>query len=217
MPIVHGVSLSPFVRKVQLVLECKGVEYELNPVIPINPPTEYLDKSPLGKVPCYEDDDIVVPDSSVICQYLEEIHPEPAMYPAGAVDRARARWFEEYGDTKLIEVLGPPLFFELVVKPNFLDQPTDQERVDDNIKNAIPPVFDYLESQVPESGFMFGSSLGIADIALGCPLLNARYAEFEVDAGRWPKFAAYAGRVLGQSAFERRAKDDQQMMSNPPL
>ena len=98
-------------------MEHKGVDYDLNPVSPIDPPAEYKQKSPLGKVPCYEVDTVVLPDASVICQYLEEIYPTPAMYPADA--ESRARWYEEYGDTKLIEVLVPPLFFELVVKPNF--------------------------------------------------------------------------------------------------
>jgi len=112
MPTVHGVLLSPLVRKVPILLECKGGEYDLNPVIPIVPPPQSKAKSALGKVPCYEDDDIVAPDSSVICQYLEETHLAPAMYPSTATERARARWYEEYADTKLIEVLGGPLFFE---------------------------------------------------------------------------------------------------------
>ena len=45
MPTVHGVSMSPFVRKVQILLECKGADYDLNPLLPINPPAHYLAKS----------------------------------------------------------------------------------------------------------------------------------------------------------------------------
>lgn len=85
--------MSPFVRKVQIALEHKGVDYDLNPVSPIDLPAEYKQKSPLGKVPCYEDGTVVLPDSSVICQYLEEIYTTPAMYPADVV--SRAWWYEE--------------------------------------------------------------------------------------------------------------------------
>jgi len=207
--------LSPFVRKVQIALEHKGVDYDLNPVSPIDLPAEYRQKSPLGKAPCYEDGTVVLPDSSVICQYLEEIYTTPAMYPADVV--SRARWYEEYGDTKFIEVLGPPLLFELVVKPNFLNRPVDQERVDDNLANGIPPVFGYLEGEVPDCGFMFGDDIGIADIALGCPMLNARYAEFEIDAARWPKLAAYTTRLLAHPAFQKRAAADMKVMKSLPL
>ena len=198
-------------------MEHEGVDYDLNPVSPIDPPAEYKQKSPLGKVPCYEDDTVVLPDSSFICQYLEEIYPIPAMYPADAVSRARARWYEEYGDTKLIEVLGPPLFFELVVKPNFLNQPVDQERFDYNLANGIPPVFDYLEGEVPDCGFMFGDDIGIADTAPGCPMLNSRYAEFEIDDARWPKLAAYTTRLLAHPAFQKRAAADMKVMKSLPL
>lgn len=46
-------------------VECKGADYDPNPLVPINPPADYLAKSPLGKVLCYEDDNVVVPDSFV--------------------------------------------------------------------------------------------------------------------------------------------------------
>ena len=77
-------------------------------------------------------------------------------------------------------------------------------------------MLDYLETVVPESGFMFGPEPGIADLAIGCPFLNASYADFEVDAGRWPKTAAYVGRLLSHDAFERRRRQDREMMQSPP-
>ena len=215
MPKVHGASLSPFVRKVLIFLEHKGVAYEHDPIVPINVSAEYKTKSPLGKVPCYEDEDVLVPDSSVICRYIEDVYPSPAMYPAQPAARARACWYEEYADTRLLEVLGPPLVLEVLVKPRFLNQPTDQARVDDNMKNGIPPELDYLEGEVPDSGFMLGDDLGIADVAIGSLFLNARYANFEVDARRWPRLASYVTRVLDHPAFVRRAAVDAETLRGP--
>ena len=203
MPTVHGAPLSPFVRKVLVTLEMKGIAYDLNPVVPMNLPAEFYEMSPLGKIPAYEDARVRVSDSSVICQYLEDAYPEPAVYPADIADRAQARWLEEYADTKLIEVTGPPLFFERVVKPRFLAQETDEERVRDNLENALPPVMDYLDKVAPERGFLLGD-FGIADIAIGSPLVNARFARFEVDAGRWPKLAQYVERTLNHELFRNR-------------
>ena len=64
----------------------------------------------------------------------------------------------------------------------------------------IPPILDYLESQVPAEGFLFGS-LGIADVSIATFLRNAAFARYKVDATRWPLTAQYADRVLAQECF----------------
>ena len=51
-------------------------------------------------------------DSSVICQYLEDTHPQPSLYPADPADRARARWREEYAETALADALIWRLFYQ---------------------------------------------------------------------------------------------------------
>src|SRR5439155_18137296 len=64
MPTVYGVSASPFVRKVRVVLAEKRVTYELEPIVPVNVPSEYRQISPLGKVPAFRDGDRALADSS---------------------------------------------------------------------------------------------------------------------------------------------------------
>ena len=93
--VLHGVSGSPFVRKVQVVLAEKGIPYEQETVMPINVSAEYRKISPLGKVPALVHDGKALSDSSVICAYLERIHPTPALYPADPYEFARALWFDE--------------------------------------------------------------------------------------------------------------------------
>lgn len=200
--IIHGVNASPFVRKVIVALAVKGLDYELNPVMPIGVSDEYKQKSPLGKIPCLEDDDYILPDSSCIIQYLEALQPEPALYPSDPKQRGRALWFEEYGDTKLVETVGP-VFFERVVKKQIMKAEPDEERVAKVIAEDVPPVFDYLEGEVPESGEgIVGGRFSIADIALGSALVNARHAGLTVDAARWPRLAAYAAAVHGNPYFK---------------
>lgn len=53
------------------------------------------------------DDETTLCDSSVICQYLEDKYPQNALYPAGIVERAQARWLEEFADTRMGEVPTP--------------------------------------------------------------------------------------------------------------
>ena len=54
MPILHGVSASPYVRKVQAVLNTKGIHYTLDPIVPFGRKSELLSLNPLGKIPVYQ-------------------------------------------------------------------------------------------------------------------------------------------------------------------
>jgi glutathione S-transferase len=210
---VLGSFISPFVRKVLLALEHKGLPYDHDHVTPLNLPDGYHRYSPLGKIPAFVDDTVEICDSSVICQYLEDRHPETPLYPKDPACAARARWLEEYADTKLLEVLGPPLFFERFVKPRFLTQPTDEARVAANLENGIPPVLDYLERVAPAEGFLVGPDLSIADLAVPAFFVNARMVGFEVDATRWPKLAAYLSRVFATEVWKKRLASEQQALA----
>ena len=70
MPIVHGGVPSPFVKKVCAFLAEKGVAYELRSLAPFPKTPELLAMNPLGKIPIYQDGDLMLPDSSVICAYV---------------------------------------------------------------------------------------------------------------------------------------------------
>jgi glutathione S-transferase len=200
--IIHGVNASPFVRKVIVALAVKGLDYELDPVMPIGVSDEYKQKSPLGKIPCLEDGDYILPDSSCIIQYLEALQPEPSLLPSDPKQRGRALWYEEYADSKLADTVGPA-FFENVVKKQIMKAEPDEERVAKVIAEDVPPVFDYLEGEVPESGDgIVGGRFSIADIALGSVLVNARHGGLTVDAARWPRLAAYAAAVHGNPYFK---------------
>lgn len=196
---VYGARVSPFVRKVLTVLELKALAYEQIDVFPGMMTPDYLKLSPLGKIPAFEDEGLAVSDSTVICEYLEERYPTVATLPTLPADRARARWLEEYADTKLMELCGGGIFLERVVKPLFFKQPTDEAKVEKTINELLPPVQDYLETQVPKTGFLFGD-FGRADISVVGPLINASYAHYQVDATRWPTLAAYVERVKQQPA-----------------
>ena len=107
---IIGSYVSPYVRKVLVCLELKGIDYEIDPIAPFVGNDEFSRLSPLRRIPVLLDDGLVLNDSSVICQYLEDRYPTPALYPADIVERARARWLEEYADTRLADALVWRLF-----------------------------------------------------------------------------------------------------------
>lgn len=188
-----GVHLSPYVRKVAVALTVKGLEYEQEVVVPGAAPEDFQSISPLGKIPVLCDGDFMLPDSSVICEYLEEKYPSPPMLPAGIEARAQARFLEEYGDTRLLEYASIP-FIENFVGPNLRNQEPDLARVKRVTEESLPPVLDYIESRMPDSGFLFGDFC-TADMALVSPMINAEAGGYTVDASRWPKYAAFIERV----------------------
>jgi glutathione S-transferase len=208
MRTVFGVSASPFVRKVRVVLAEKGLDYQLEPVFPgPQAPPEWRKLSPLGKVPAFRDGDRTLADSSVISAYLERVAPEPSLYPSDPFDYARALWFEEYGDGGLVPVFGPKIFFQRVVGPRFFGQATDEAVVDHAIQTQLPPLLDYLEEQL-SGEFLVGNRLSIGDIGVVSPFVNLRYAGVGVDATRWPKLADYVARIMARPSFEALIKED---------
>ncbi len=135
-----------------------------------------------------------MPDSSVILSYLEHRYPDPPLLPAAPGPRARALWFEEYGDSKVSLTLAG-VFFERVVKPAIFKQETNQAVIDQALKQELPRIFDYLTQCLGEDDFMVGGAFSIADIALTSPFVNFAIAGERVDAERWPQIAAYVERV----------------------
>ena len=201
---VFGISLSPYVRKVLLVCEIKQLDYEHAPVMPGNNDAEFRRASPFGKVPALIDGELKVSDSSVICDYLEDNYPAVPTQPKPLELRARARWYEEFADTLLIDAMSP-FFFERMVKNLFLETPVeaDEERLKQVAAELVPKTLGYLEQEVPDAGYLFGETIGCADIALLSPTVNAAYADFHVDAATWPRCAAYFERLRAHPVVAR--------------
>ena len=196
MPTLIGANPSPFVRKVRVVLAEKGIAYDQEQLIPFNVSPEFKKISPLGKIPALRDGDRTLCDSSVICAYLERTHPDPSLYPSDPYEYARAIWFEEYADTALVNVIGAKVFFPKVIAPRFFNRPADDAAIAAAVRDDLPPLFDYLESQLGDAPAFAGGRFSIADVAVGTQLVNFGHAGFTVDAARWPKLGRHAAATL---------------------
>ena len=122
------------------------------------------------------------------------------MFPSNAKDRARARWFEEYADTRLGDVFIWGLFYQKIVYEIVWGEPGDQARIDKTLAEDLPRELDYLERELPADGFLF-AEIGLADISIASFFRNGAYAGFDADPDRWPKTAAYVDRVLVHPCF----------------
>jgi glutathione S-transferase len=209
-----GSPVSPYVRKVLAVCALKGVEVALDPITPMIGNDDFERISPLRRVPVWLEGDLTLCDSSVIVQYLEETRPGPSLWPADPVERAKARWIEEFADTRLFDVLGWRLFFQIALKPRFFGTEADPEIVEKARDVELPQILDYLEGQMPETGFLFGD-LSIADLSLAPAFLNARALQINVDAARWPRLAAWLERVETETPLGPLNKLARALMRTP--
>jgi glutathione S-transferase len=198
---LYGANGSPFFRKARVVLEEKGLSYETENLVPVPKTPALLAMNPLGKIPILRDGDVVVPDSSVICAYLERKHPAPALYPADPAEYARALFLEEYADTGMAAVMGE-ILFERVVKRFVLKQETNEARVAELLANGVPPVLDYLESQIPADRDTLLPRFSIADAAIGAQLGSMTLSGVELDARRWPRTTRYYEALLARPSFK---------------
>ncbi|MDQ3079848.1 MAG: glutathione S-transferase family protein [Pseudomonadota bacterium] len=198
--ILYGSTLSPFVRKVAAFAAEKGVALDLHPVSIGDPDPGFRAASPLGKMPAIDDDGYTLADSSAICHYLEAKHPEPALIPAGAEARGKTIWYEEFADTVLF-ACGAAMFFNRVVAPRFLGREGDLAAADKAERETLPPLLDYLEGVIPDSGFLVGDALTLADLAVASPFANLAHCGVAIDAAQYPKVVRYTATILGRPSF----------------
>jgi glutathione S-transferase len=199
---IIGSYVSPYVRKVLACIHLKGLDYEIDPITAFYGNEEFERLSPLRRIPVLVDGDFALTDSSVICSYLDESQPEPPLLPLDPKERARARWLEEYADTRLGDVFIWGLFYPKIVHPMIWGEPGDETRIERTLATDVPREMDYLEAQMPENGFLFGGDIFLADISIATFFRNAAYAGFQPDPARWPRLAGFVERALAHSCFE---------------
>jgi glutathione S-transferase len=192
---VYGAPLSPFVRKLRLFLAEKGLAYQLEIITPFGQPQWYRELSPLGRIPALKDGDLAMADSSVICQYLEEQHPElPPLYGQNPGQRAQIRWLEKYADYELAPLTTFAVFRNRVLKPT-MNKPCDEAAVQSALHDTLPAHFDYLEATLGTADYFVDNALSMADLAFACQLINLEHAGEQLDSLRWPALAALLQRV----------------------
>ena len=213
---IIGSYVSPYVRKVTACLHLKGLLYEIDPITPFFGNDEFERLSPLRRIPVLVDGDLAISDSTVICAYLDEAWPAPPLLPGAPRERARARWLEEYADTRLGDLFIWGLFYQKVVRPLVWGEPGDAARIDKTLTEDAPRELTYLEGQLPADAFLFGDEIGLADIALASFFRNAAYAGFAPDPARWPRTAAFVDRALGHPCFAATFPFEQAQLSTNP-
>lgn len=209
---VYGAPLSPFVRKLRLLLAEKGLNYQLQIVAPFNQPDWFFEISPLGRIPGFRDGELSLADSSVIAQYIEEQHPETvALYGHSTAERAQIRWLEKYADYELAPLTTFCVFVNRALNPT-MGKPCDEAAVQKAIEDKLPRHFDYLEKTLAGNDYFVGNRLSLADLAFACQVINMEHGNAQIDAARWPGLAALQARLCQRDSVQAILPDECRML-----
>ncbi|NRF66938.1 glutathione S-transferase family protein [Aquincola sp. S2] len=187
---LYDSAFSPFARKVRMVLEHKGLEFEaLDGLLRSNHDTL---KAVNGRieVPTLVDDGIVVVNSSDIVAYLEHRYPDRPVLPASPAARVQARAWERTADSFIDPIL---------INLSYWSWAERDDQMPAGLLDAacadLKPVYDALERELAERDFVSGPALSIADIALFPHLASARAMAVEWGAQQHPNLTRWFKRL----------------------
>lgn len=205
--ILHGYWRSSATYRARIALNLKGLEYAVRPVNLVaneHMTDAYRALNPLGLVPALEADGQVLTQSTAILEWLEETHPEPALLPCGADDRARVRAMASVIACDIQPVSN--LRIRRALKDDLGAGP---EQVDAWQRRWIDDGFKALEAYLGHTSgaFAWGDAPGLMECYLVPQAYNARALGMDLDA--YPRLAAIEARGAALPAVAAAHPDAQ--------
>jgi len=175
---IYDAPRCPFCARVRIALADKGIEHELVRIDLDSRPTFIKELNPpSGRVPVLEEDTFVLPESSVINEYLEERYPDPTLLPADPSERALARVlifrFDDFGDA----------YYDVF-----------RQRVPDAAE-GLHRAFTALDRRLQSTPYLAGATYSLADIAY-VPWVCRAETRLGFDLSPYEAIAAWSERLL---------------------
>ncbi len=155
---------------------------------------EYLAINPVGKVPALIDNGIIVHDSTIINEYLEDTRPQQPLLPRDPIKRARARAFEDYADAYLM-----PSLFKIFWQMRKPADERDRDKIGEGEREARDH-FAYLDRELQGREY-FADEFSLGDISFIPPLANLEQAGFSIP-NDFPSLKAWWQRMKARPSFK---------------
>ena len=172
---LYDAARCPYCARVRILLAEKSVEWETVEIDLTDRPLWLYEKNPTGKVPILEEDGWILPESAVICEYLNERYPDPPLWPAEPGERATGRLLV--------------FRFDDFSKPYYA-----LRRGEDGARGGFEEELDFLESLLARMPYLSGATFGLADIGYVPWLIRAR-DQLDVDLSRLPALSEWLERI----------------------
>ena len=187
----------PFVQRVAIALQYKGIDYDIEYVDLGNPPEWFLAISPLKKVPLLIVDDTVIFESAVINEYIDEAYP-PKLHPEDLLKKAINRsWIEFCNNISLYT-------FQLSIKES-------ENEFKDTLELMLND-FDLVENCLKDPPFFNGEQFSLVDSSYApvfqrLDFLEQIYKPIIIPE-RYPKLAKWKDNLMLLKAVKDSAVDD---------
>jgi glutathione S-transferase len=193
---LYDFKSSPNCQRVKVVLAEKNLPYEIVPIdlrAQEQKTPDYLKMNPYGKVPVLTDDAVVLYESCIINEYLEEKYPNPPLLPKEPGQKAKARILIDYG---MIHFDGP---YQKLRMELMKEQKDQNPQVIDGAKSELRKLLQRLENEIGDQQYLMG------DFSL-------------VDADLLPRFTRLEGfAVLPDPSLPRLGKYIERMKARPSV
>ena len=177
---LYSADACPYCVRTRLVLNGKGIEYDLVQVDLSDKPAWLRELNPRNRVPVLDVDGQVLWESEALNDYLDETHPQPAMMPSDPVERARVRIvlrrFEDLTDA----------FYAA-------------RREEDGAIEALHAELAWVSSQLEDGGYLVGDTYTLAEPGVW-PWITRLY-RVGVDVGQYPAIAAWCDRLAERPEY----------------
>ncbi|MEH2382239.1 MAG: glutathione S-transferase family protein [Nostoc sp.] len=170
---IYSAVVCPYAHRSRLVLQEKGIDFELIEIDLQNKPQGFTDISPYGKVPAIAHNHHRVWESAVINEYLNEVFPNPPLLPSSPIAKAQARIWIDFANTRFV-----PAFSALLRSPDIQQQEAAKQELYKHLEFIENEALGKLSEEGP---YWFGESVSLVDFTF--------YPWFE----RWPALKHYRG------------------------
>ncbi|NLD69303.1 MAG: glutathione S-transferase [Limnobacter sp.] len=191
MMVLYSGTTCPFSQRCRFVLFEKGMDFEIRDVDLYNKPEDISIMNPYGQVPILVERDLILYESNIINEYIDERFPHPQLMPADPVMRARARLFLFNFEREL---------FVHVQQLERRDQPKDAAKLMEKARQQVRDRLTQLTPIFIKNKFMLGDEFSMLDVAIAPLLWRLDHYGIEM-----PKSAApllrYAERLFSRPAY----------------
>ncbi|KAE8443076.1 hypothetical protein EG329_002399 [Mollisiaceae sp. DMI_Dod_QoI] len=149
---LFGSCFCPFVQRVWIALEAKGLQYQYIEVDPYKKPQALLDVNPRGLVPGIRHGDWGCGESTVLMEYLEDLNSGPQLLPPDPRHRATSRLWSDHINRRIV-----PAFYHLLQAQEFNKQAENTKKLQDEIAKIV-------EQCDPQGPFFLGPHISFVDI-----------------------------------------------------
>lgn len=206
------VPLSPFCRKVRLVLGEKKIDCELVEERYWDPSRDFLTRNPAGKVPVLRLGRNTLSESQAIVEYLEEAHPTPSLMPNGKENRYEVRRLCAWFDDKFHHEVTQKLLYERVNKKLMFKEYPDSRRVKEGLK-AIRMHLGYITQLLENRKWLAGDQMTLADFTAAAHISALDYCS-DVDWNSYGDVKEWYMKLKSRPAFRSILAD--QVAGFPP-